>query len=99
MTPPLVLTWARSGDVIAVANTVSGFTGPMMVLSECGAVSYGYYCEPCRCHCANLANLIMHLDSGGAHHVALWCEKHRSYEEASVGQVEGFAILTGEAKL
>lgn len=83
MGEPLVVTWSRRGYILdAPAPFREGGIEPMMVLSRCTDLLAVWFCESCRCNLANQGQLEMHLDRGGTHVIAVWCSKHRVYEEA-----------------
>jgi len=92
MTAPLELTWSLFGDVVHPL-TVNNTREPHFVLHACDAVGKAYYCETHDQHLANVGNLVMHIEAGGAHRIAIWCPKHRVYEAPESSQIEGFEKL------
>lgn len=88
--PPLVLTWAKPGDVVDVWQEIPQRFETVMVLTGCETIAKGYHCVSCSADMANVGNLVMHLEDGGTHHIVVWCPVHRVHEAASPEQVEGF---------
>ncbi len=91
---PLDLTWCTRGDIIDVVNEIAQTTEPIMVFSPCTLATKGYYCASCKRHIANIGNLLMHIEAGGVHRIAVWCQAHRLYEAAEQSQIAAFAKLT-----
>src|ERR1051325_6577110 len=82
-TPTLTVEWARRGDLMQAPSLVSpSGREPMMVLSRCDRPG-PYFCEPCKVNLANVGQLEMHLEPGGTHRIAVWCQRHGVYEQAN----------------
>lgn len=83
MTPPLTIAWATRGELIDAPSLLDS-TGvePYMILRRCNKASFldSFYCETHRCNLANVAQVEMHVQTGGAHRIAVWCNTHRLYE-------------------
>jgi hypothetical protein len=84
---PIQLTCASFGDSIEV-RSVDGQLEVFFVMHACTKLDRGYFCASHGVHAANLGNLMMHLESGGAHHVAIWCRTHRIYEAPTDAMVD-----------
>lgn len=85
MSTPLVVTWAKKGELVAAPSPFSReATEPYMVLSRCKDATLldVLFCEPCRVNLANVGQVEMHLEQGGTHRLVRYCSKHRVYEEA-----------------
>lgn len=76
MMPPFTLVGAVRGEVMTRARE------PFMVLARCEYRSVGYFCETCQTSLANVGELVLHLEAGGAHRVAVNCPKHGGLLEA-----------------
>lgn len=95
---PLVIEWAKKGHVIMSPSPFRPTEAePYMVLSRCAdrTLLDAIFCETCRVNLANVGQLEMHLEKGGVHRLALYCNKHRTYEEAEVpASLQVSALLT-----
>lgn len=89
----LELTWAGYAAIVHPAN-IAGVREPNFVMHPCEARPKGYFCTTHDIHVANFGNLAMHVETGGAHHVAVWCPKHRVYEAPDAAQIERFRELS-----
>lgn len=87
--------WLRGGDIIVVPKLDQ--IERVMVVSPCaGDLMHLFYCEPCRAHLANVYNLRLHLEAGGDHRIATWCDKRRVYEAISSAQFREITTEFGE---
>lgn len=94
----LTLTWAKPGDVVDIYDALMQCDVREMLWSHCGLETRGYRCVRCQKQFATLADLVLHLDHGGAHHVITWCPGCRKFEAAAPSQIAGFAALVGGAQ-
>lgn len=70
---PLELTWARFGEILTVFDVVDA---PMFVWHRCGHPTVQWVCSTCNVTLYNAGQLEMHLEAGGAHHIATRCQRH-----------------------
>lgn len=83
------LTGAAPGETITVA-AIDNRPEAWFCLSRCDYASVGYHCVSCKQALANVGQLTLHVETGGRHHVAVWCPKHRLFEAMPAAQVQAF---------
>jgi hypothetical protein len=88
---PRVVTFARAGACVYVLNA-AGRLDPMMVLTRCRHEA-SLFCVSCQLAIANLGNLEMHVEAGGAHELIRWCKRHGCPEGPNPGDVERVAAF------
>jgi hypothetical protein len=79
--PQPVVRFVEPGATIHVPETLVDppRLEPWYVLNPCGAPGR-LYCTTCDQYLANIYNVEVHLQPGGEHELARWCDKHRVYE-------------------
>jgi hypothetical protein len=76
---PAVIEWVKRGQIIQ-APSLGNAREPYMVFGACPDLFHAWYCEPCNQLLANVAQLEMHVETGGSHRLVVWCSKRRLYE-------------------
>jgi hypothetical protein len=92
MMAALQLTWCARGEVIDTEDCL-GSVERQMIMSPCDHPTRSYSCVICRRQLANVGQILMHIEQGGAHRVASWWPAHRVFESAPQTQVEAFAQI------
>jgi hypothetical protein len=94
MTPtPLKIEWVRRGDIVQAPSLMRiDETEPYMAISRCEDLLAYHYCETHRQALANVAQLEMHVEKGGEHRIAVYCDRHRCYEEAAPVNLQVLAL-------
>lgn len=78
----LEIEWVRRGDVIKAPALDTGEDGPFMAVAPCADLFHVYYCVTCLVSLANAGNIEIHVEKGGYHQIARWCEKRNLFEAA-----------------
>lgn len=82
----------RAGEIITVPDSM-GRREKYMVMKNCGATPFpAYYDDSCDAKFANVGNLMIHLEDHGpgTHRVAVWCTRHRWFEQVEASQETGW---------
>jgi hypothetical protein len=78
----LEVEWVKPGQLVNAPALDTGEEGPFMALAPCGDLFHLYFCETCGRELANAAQIEIHVEKGGLHRIARWCQKRNVFEAA-----------------